>query len=717
MKSSRIGWIGATCLFMLLGGCGEDGETVESTGGDQASGPGGASQASVLQFSAPSISVGEAAGTATVTINRTSGSDAVSVSLASRDGSATQPEDYSSISTTVSFAAGDSAPKTAMIEISDDPTDEPDETFFVVLTAPSDDAILGPTSEVLVTITDDDTSAPGAPKAVMRAVYRHMHVDWSSVPGATRYRLMKDPTGNSGFVQIGADLPATATSAEFDVVPIQEDWLNARYVIAACNEAGCTRSNALSVTGLSVPLIGYLKASNPGEGHQFGNSIALSDDGNTLAVGAPFENSAASGIDGNQVEDCASTAPVNCAPSSGAVYVYTRSGTTWSGPVYVKAPDTRPAQYFGYSIALSLDGNTLAVGAPGDGDGSSGAAYVYTRSGSAWSGSASLSASDSRFFGLSIAVSREGNTLAVGAPGDAFCDIGSDTCSPLGAVYVYTRSGSAWSGPDYADARLNQLFGYSLALSHDGNTLAVGAPGEDRTGSGTVYVYTRSGLTWSGDPVPVKASNTGPGQFFGFSVALSQDGSTLAAGAPGEGSATTGIDGDQVYDCNTAPPTNCASSAGAVYVYTRSGSAWSAPVYVKASNTGPSDRFGSAAVLNRDGSVLAVGAPGEFGGTAGLANAANDASNDELPGAGAVYVYTRTNSSWTPTQYAKASNPDVDDGFGWSLALDAEGSQLAVGAAGEDGGTAGFNGNEFDDDCGTSADANCADGSGAVYIY
>ena len=83
----------------------------------------------------------------------------------------------------------------------------------------------------------------------MSAAYKQLHVDWTSAPGATSYRLMKDPTGSAGFAQLGTDLPATATSVDFDVVLLQEDWLNAQYVIEACNDAGCTPSNVMSVTG------------------------------------------------------------------------------------------------------------------------------------------------------------------------------------------------------------------------------------------------------------------------------------------------------------------------------------------------------------------------------------------------------------------------------------------------------------------------------------
>jgi hypothetical protein len=126
----------------------------------------------------------------------------------------------------------------------------------------------------------------------------------------------------------------------------------------------------------------------------------------------------------------------------------------------------------------------------------------------------------------------------------------------------------------------------------------------------------------------VKASNTGAGDQFGFSSALSDDGSTLVVGATGEASATTGIDGNQAD--NSAP------NAGTVYVFKRSGTAWSQHAYIKASNTSASDLFGWTAALSADGSFLAVGALDEHSAALGIGGnqADHSASN-----AGAVYVF------------------------------------------------------------------------------
>ncbi|HET9387045.1 MAG TPA: hypothetical protein VFO67_18060, partial [Gemmatimonadales bacterium] len=238
--------------------------------------------------------------------------------------------------------------------------------------------------------------------------------------------------------------------------------------------------------------VGYLKASNPSERAQFGDAVALSGDGNTLAVGARGESGAAAGINGNQADASAL--------SSGAVYVFVRQSDRWVQQAYLKASNPGDNDQFGSLVALSADGNTLAVsayfedsratGVNGDqADNSmeqSGAVYVFARRGAVWSQQAYLKASntgesdDGDQFGFSLALSDDGNTLAAGAISEDSADAringnqADNSASSAGAVYVFTRTGSRWSqqayikssSPNGADA--NDLFGYSVGLSADG---------------------------------------------------------------------------------------------------------------------------------------------------------------------------------------------------------------------------------------------------------
>ena len=190
----------------------------------------------------------------------------------------------------------------------------------------------------------------------------------------------------------------------------------------------------------------------------------------------------------------------------------------------------------------------------------------------------------------------------------------------------------------------------------------------------------------------IKASNTDQSDRFGFSIALS--GNTLAVGAPGEQSSATGIDGNQ--------GNNGLSEAGAVYVFTRNKSQWSQQAYIKASNTSNDDRFGSSIALF-DG-TLAVGAPGEKSSATGVDG---NQGNNGLSEAGAVYVFTRSNSQWAQQAYVKASNTgNNDDRFGSSITLFDD--TLAVGAPGEKSSATGIDGDQAD---------NSLNDAGAVYAY
>jgi hypothetical protein len=429
--------------------------------------------------------------------------------------------------------------------------------------------------------------------------------------------------------------------------------------------------------------------------------------------------------------------------------VYTRTAGVWSpAPTYIKASNTLGAQFFGYAVSLSADGNKLAVGAFGErsnatgvgGDqtnaslSNAGAAYVYTRTVGVWSASpAYIKASNTKseqHFGFALSLSADGSTLAVGAYGEASkaTGVGGDqtdvSMNGAGAVYVYTFGAGAWSPTAYLKAsntKAFQEFGATLALSSDGNTLAIGAWGEkskatgvggDQTDAslgqaGAVYVYARSAGVWSASPTYIKASNTAVGLLFGYALALSGDGNTLAVGGPGDASSATGINGSATD--KSAPV------AGAAYVYTRSAGAWGGIVYVKPSNTKANGQFGQGVALSSDGLTLAVGAGGEASSAVGVNGNQADSSS---PGSGAVYVYSLSGGTWSASPaYVKASNTRTGQGFGGTIfnlnngtpvALSGDGSTLLVGAAAEQSSATGINGNQ--------ADVSLTN-AGAAYLY
>jgi hypothetical protein len=491
----------------------------------------------------------------------------------------------------------------------------------------------------------------------------------------------------------------------------------------------------------TVPLkqVGYIKASNPNERAQFGDAVALSGDGNTLAVGARAESSAAAGINGNQTDASA--------PGSGAVYVFARQGDRWLQQAYLKASNPGINDQFGSLVALSADGNTLAVsahfedsraiGVNGDQADNSmeqtGAVYVFARTGAVWSQQAYLKASNTGEaeegdqFGFSLALSDDGNTLAAGAISEDSADTringnqADNSASSAGAVYVFVRAGTRWSqqayikssSPNRADA--NDLFGYSVGLSADGNTLAVGSYDEagssnvingpednNSPGTGAVFVFTRRGTSWSRQAY-LKASTQDPADSLGTWVAVSDDGNTVAAGAPDEDSLTTGINTVETGHSGRIGTLDDIS-VGAAYVFVRSGATWSQQASFKASNSGIEDWFGVRLALSGDGNTLAVSAPNEDGGARGINGRQDDNSAGE---AGALYLFTRAGTTWTFQSYVKGSNTEAFDEFGSGVALSRNGT-LAVGARSEDGGARGASGGEND---------NSVTDAGTVYLF
>lgn len=472
----------------------------------------------------------------------------------------------------------------------------------------------------------------------------------------------------------------------------------------------------------------YAKATSPDSDDGFGNRVALSGDGQTLAVSADAEDSAALGIDGNALD--------NSAANAGAVYVFARTATGWKPQAYVKASNTGADDRFGISLALSADGAMLAVGARGeasaatgvDGDQQddsaidAGAVYVFTRRAGLWAQQAYLKASNADEgdnFGGQVAISADGTTLAVAAENEASSAIDVngdelDDSAPLsGAVYVFTRAAAAWTQQAYIKASNTEsedFFGTTIALSGDGDTLAVTAPGESSSASGidgdqlndarplsgAVYVFFRTDGNWK-QQAYVKASNPDINDAFGRGLSLSASGSTLAIGATGEDSAATGANGDQAD--------NSAASAGAVYVLQRAVDVWAQTAYLKAPNTGAGDLFGISVSLSGEGDVLAVGASGEDSAARGIdGNQIDETSSNS----GALYVLKRSDDTWVPRSYVKASNADRSDLFGGCVSLSREGTTLAAGAAAEASAAPGTDGNQLD---------NSKARAGAAYVF
>jgi hypothetical protein len=241
-----------------------------------------------------------------------------------------------------------------------------------------------------------------------------------------------------------------------------------------------------------------------------------------------------------------------------------------------------------------------------------------------------------------------------------------------------------------------------VSLSANGDTMAIGAFDEDR-GRGALYVFARSGGTWS-QQARVQPAILDPQDSMGCWVAISDDGNTIAAGALDEDTLEPGINAVKgghsgVID---GPDDN---SAGAAFVFVRSGTTWTEQANFKASNVSRQDWFGVRLALSGDGNTMAVGAPNEDSAAKGIDGKQDDDSAD---GAGALYLFTRSGTTWKQEHYVKGSNTEKFDEFGSSMALSRDGRTMAVGAHFESGGSKGVNGNEAD---------NSVAHSGAAYVF
>ena len=327
-----------------------------------------------------------------------------------------------------------------------------------------------------------------------------------------------------------------------------------------------------------------IKASDKAAGDVFGSSVSISSDGNTAIVGATNEDTG--GTD------------------AGAAYIFTRSGTTWTEQQKIQASDKQAYDYFGISVSISGDGNTVIVGADNEDTGGTdaGAAYIFTRSGTTWSQQQKIQANDKAvgdFFGTSVSISSDGNTAIVGA---TYEDTGD---TDAGAAYIFTRSGTTWSQQQKiqaSDKEAYDYFGTSVSISGDGNTVIVGASSEDTgdTDAGAAYIFTRSGTTWS-QQQKIQASDKAAYSYFGGSVSISSDGNTAIVGAINE--ATVG------------------SYVGVAYIFTRSGTTWTEYTKIQASDKEAYDYFGTSVSISGDGNTVIVGAYAEDTGgtTAGAA--------------------------------------------------------------------------------------------------
>lgn len=535
----------------------------------------------------------------------------------------------------------------------------------------------------------DPGPGPAAPPSGLSVGYgtKAYHFSWDAAPNATGYELFEDPDGAAGpqpEVQIGGAIAGTSYTHSL-AGHLLHERVNASYRLRACGANGCGPFIASATPDLTQA-IGRFELAGGGAAPKFGSYttvVVLSADGATLAVGYPGASSA-SGLAG-----------------AGAVYVFSRSAAgAWSQQARLEGGSPAAKMAFGASLALSSDGDTLAVGAPEEkssarginGDASNrdaygaGAVFTFTRSGGAWSQQAYVKARNThqkvetckrqdvsgtlvfpctpQHFGFSVALSADGNLLAVGAPEEG-ADLtqglggvvgsrfqpGDETMfgGGAGAVHTFARTNGTWAEQSHlpgssADPSVAR-FGAVLALSSDGTVLAASTDKD-------LSVLTRQSGTWS---APTQVWRQPAERGWQRPFALSRDGSTIVF-----------LDGSPV------------SPVVQLQTFTRTGSAWAQQPALPVQSA---DRYFSDSILlslAADGRTLALGNPDDASNTPGING---DTSNQAADSAGAVHVYRRSGGIWSHSAYLKAPRPQVRERLGISVTLSADASTLAVGTS------------------------------------
>ena len=348
-------------------------------------------------------------------------------------------------------------------------------------------------------------------------------------------------------------------------------------------------------------------------------------DGDTAFIGAPFDDG-----------------------SNGSVYVYTRTGATWTQQQKLTPSDPGVNDLFG--IRIALQGDTALIGAADEiSQDGPGAVYVFARTGTIWAEQQILTPLDGNPSDGFYCPTLDGDTAIVSACYDD--DMGADA----GALYVFTHTDSTWTQQAKlyaADAAAGELFGWEVSLDGDTALSSTYDWWNDTVTPGAAYIFTRTGTTWT-QQAKLVGSDTVPGDTFGIAVAL--DGDTALVGAPN--------DKDQ------------GTYSGSAFVFTRTGTTWTQQAKLLHSNGNAYDWLGCSVSL--EGDTALIGAANEEEGS--------------VDTQGAAYVFTRTGTTWTEQQRLISSDGQRYDYFGWPVCLDGDtafiGACVAIYAQGPNSGS------------------------------
>jgi hypothetical protein len=393
----------------------------------------------------------------------------------------------------------------------------------------------------------------------------------------------------------------------------------------------------------------------------FGDTVAVSSTGETAIIGATNDED----------PDRDGPGPYVIEDKAGSAYVFTRSNGMWTQQAKLVPDDRDQNQFFGGAVAISGDGTTALITAPGNGDpngDNSGAAYIFTQADGTWTQQAKLVPEDgdgNDSFGDSAAIAEDGTTVVITATGDEDGDrssSGNVVKNNAGSAYVFTQSDGTWTQQTKlvaADRDDNDSFGDAVAVSGAGETAVIGAindedPNKTTSGiesdAGSAYVFTESDGVWD-QQAKLVPSDRNQGDLFGDAIAVSHDGTTAVITASED---------------NTANGNN----AGSAYVFTQSGGTWTQQEKLIPDDGSRNDSFGNAVALSGDGSTAVIGA-----------------ANDNVPNgenAGSAYVFTQSDSAWTQQKKLVANDADHTDSFGDAVSIASNGGPALISASNDD---------------------------------
>lgn len=401
---------------------------------------------------------------------------------------------------------------------------------------------------------------------------------------------------------------------------------------------GVSSLPALAGTGL-FSQVTVLTAPTPTAGNYFGygrsGGVALSADGKTALIGAPF-------------------ASVGTAKGAGKAFIFAYANGSWALSQEIDDPDASADDNFGAAVALSADGGSVLIGSAATVNGKkfAGKAYLFTLNNALWTQAREFddpapAAADN--FGFSgVALSGDGKTAIIGAAQTAV-----NGQSAAGKVYIFNASSGTWNqtatiaDPDNAPG---DLFGSTVAISGDGKRVLIGSQAavNGHITAGKAYLYTSSSGFWTqarefDDPAATDGDNFGSS-----ALALSADGKTAVIGAK-----------YTVVNDNT--------DAGKVYIFSETNGVWNQAAALADPDTGNLDLFGSAVAVSADGMRVLIGS-----------GAAVNGQN----GAGKAYLYALANGNWIRAREFDDPGATTYDEFGrFGAALSADGEAALISAS------------------------------------